>query len=89
MDRFNAFFKETDLLDSDELKGSSPALVQSQPAEDDGLYLRNASFTWTPEANGESTPSSSFKLTVPGELRFMEGKINLIVGPTCVPWLNG
>ncbi|RXW21499.1 hypothetical protein EST38_g4368 [Candolleomyces aberdarensis] len=82
IDRFNAFFKETDLLDSYEFTESSSAIVQPQPVEDDGLYLRNASFTWTPEANGESTPSSSFKLTVPGELRFMEGKINLIVGPT-------
>ena len=90
LDRFNTFFKETDLLDSYELDAeNSSGLVTPQPAaEDDGLYLRNASFTWTPDGNGESTPSSAFKLTVPGELRLMEGKINLIVGPTCVPQLE-
>ena len=84
MDRVDAFFKETDLLDSYEPNKNLSPLAQPQPVEDECLYLRNASFTWTLEANGESTPSSSFKLTVPGELRFMEGKINLIVGPTCV-----
>ena len=85
LDRFNSFFKETDLLDSYSFSESPSA--PSQPLLiDDGLYLRNASFTWTPDsANDECTPSSSFKLTVPGELRFMEGKINLIIGPTCVP----
>ncbi|KAJ2923003.1 hypothetical protein H1R20_g14092, partial [Candolleomyces eurysporus] len=81
LDRINTFFKEMDFLDTSKLPENSSSLVQSQPV-DDGLYLRNASFTWTPEANGEFTPSSTFKLTVPGELRFMEGKLNLIVGPT-------
>ncbi|KAJ2931797.1 hypothetical protein H1R20_g5295, partial [Candolleomyces eurysporus] len=80
-DRINSFFKEMDFLDSYQLTENSPALVRPQLV-DDGFYLRNASFTWTPKTNGESTPSSTFKLTVPGELRFMEGKINLIVGPT-------
>ncbi|RXW20112.1 hypothetical protein EST38_g5743 [Candolleomyces aberdarensis] len=82
MNRVDAFFKETDLLDSYESSKNLSPLAQPQLIEDEGLYLRYASFTWTPEADGESTPSSSFKLTVPGELRFMEGKINLIVGPT-------
>ncbi|RXW16918.1 hypothetical protein EST38_g8937 [Candolleomyces aberdarensis] len=56
IDRFNASFKETDPLDSYELVESPSALVQPRLVEDDGLYLRNASFARTLQANDGSTP---------------------------------
>ena len=80
----NNFFKETELLDgySDEdyevLPGRGSAL------EEGFIGFRNATFTWNPESSttGTDTPSSQFKLTVPDELQFAKGRINLIVGPT-------
>jgi AAA15 family ATPase/GTPase len=49
------------------------------------LGIRNASFTWSNEVQWPCTPCSSrrnFTLRIDDELVFMEGKINLIVGPT-------
>ena len=87
LDRFDEFFKETETLPSS-TNPTSNMLVAHQPSfsDNDWVFLRNASFSWTsgsdPEADGSMAPSSLFRLTVPGELRFMEGKINLIIGPT-------
>ena len=88
LDRFNAFFKETELLDSFEaletLTTRDVAQDGQQEIDSDEIMLRNASFTWNPAVDGTQTPSSAFTLRVPGELRFEKGKINLIVGATYV-----
>ena len=80
----NAFFKETELLDGygDEEHEVVPG--QSSAVDDSFIGFRNAAFTWNPEPSntGADTPSSQFKLTIPGELQFAKGGINLIVGPT-------
>ncbi|KAF5311665.1 hypothetical protein D9611_009497 [Ephemerocybe angulata] len=89
LDRFNTFFKTTELLDTYSKTGEGsglsddcPVEVHTQP-EDNVIGFRNASFTWVPERSpGTPASSSQFKLTVPGELCFAKGKINLIVGPT-------
>ncbi|KAF6747842.1 multidrug resistance-associated ABC transporter [Ephemerocybe angulata] len=89
LDRFNTFFKTTDLLDSYSKSGEGSGLsndrlaeVHTQP-EDNVIGFKNASFTWVPELSpGARASYSQFKLTVPGELYFVKGKINLIVGPT-------
>lgn len=81
INRLNDFFKQTDLLDA---YGEEDAkLLAAASADDSFIGFRNATFTWNPESPnaGTDTPSQ-FRLTVPGELQFKKGKINLIVGPT-------
>ncbi|KAJ2926393.1 hypothetical protein H1R20_g10701, partial [Candolleomyces eurysporus] len=85
LDRFDEFFKETTTLPSTTNPNSS--VREPSPSDNGKVFFRDASFSWTsevsPEVGGSTTPSSCpFKLTVPGELQFMEGKINLIIGPT-------
>jgi len=81
--RFNAFFKETEFLDSYENAESFTAEdLNPEVTSSDMIVLRNASFTWSPAGDGTQTPSAQFTLTVPGELEFKKGKINMIVGPT-------
>jgi energy-coupling factor transporter ATP-binding protein EcfA2 len=49
------------------------------------IGFRNASFTWTNEAQSPVSPGSSrrnFTLRIDEELIFKEGKFNLIIGPT-------
>lgn len=85
LDRFDAFFKETEFLDRyqpTEETRSPPNVLLSEDAGD-FIGFRNASFTWTPDASPtSSSPSSQFRLTIPGKLEFARGKINLIIGPT-------
>ncbi|KAF6747838.1 multidrug resistance-associated ABC transporter [Ephemerocybe angulata] len=79
--RMNSFFRDTELLDAfedTESDGPTPTSLSG-----DVIGFRNACFAWSREAvGGESTPSSQFRLTVPGDLQFLKGKVNLIVGPT-------
>jgi ABC-type multidrug transport system fused ATPase/permease subunit len=85
LDRFDTFFKETEFLDRyQDPEESSPPILASEDSEDDFIGIRNASFAWKLNTleSASSTPSSQFKLTVPGKLEFVKGKINLIVGPT-------
>jgi hypothetical protein len=84
IDRLNTFFKTTEILDV--YGGNDPKAHYDSPAsEQDFTGFRNATFSWTPEptTSGTDTPSR-FNLTVPGELTFAKGKINLIVGATYV-----
>jgi hypothetical protein len=83
----NDFFKTTELLDvygDDEEPSHEYSSNLATAADEDFLGFRNATFTWNPNASGTgaNTPSSQFKLTVPGTLKFAVGRINLIVGPT-------
>ncbi|KAJ3527518.1 hypothetical protein NMY22_g9759 [Coprinellus aureogranulatus] len=87
IDRLNNFFKETDLLDAFDEKTTSiqgDTLGVTQTLPEDFIGFRNASFSWNADSSrsGADTPSSQFKLSVPGELEFRKGKINLIVGAT-------
>ncbi|KAF5330041.1 hypothetical protein D9611_010477 [Ephemerocybe angulata] len=86
LDRMNAFFRETDLLDAF-VEGYSDAETvvppTSQSLDDGTIGFCDAAFTWSPEQTaGTSTPNSQFRLSVPGKLEFLKGKINLIVGAT-------
>ncbi|KAF6747848.1 multidrug resistance-associated ABC transporter [Ephemerocybe angulata] len=84
IDRLNRFFRETELLDAFEDETPSDPVPASRRMEDGAVGFRNTTFTWSPSSSttGVSTPHSQFKLTVPGELLFKKGKINLIIGPT-------
>ena len=85
IDRLNTFFKTTEILDAYD-EGDSKESHDAPVSEEDLTGFRNATFSWTPESttSGTDTPSSRFNLTVPGELTFAKGKINLIVGSTYV-----
>lgn len=75
MDRIDNFFKETEFLD---------AFAMDRPVPecgDDFIGFRDACFTWSASPSGADTPSQ-FMLKIPGELRFVKNKINVIVGPT-------
>ena len=84
----NDFFKTTELLDAfgdnDEKPSDGHSSNLAAAANEGSLGFRNATFTWNPSTSGTGadTPSSQFKLTVPGSLDFSRRKINLIVGPT-------
>ncbi|KAF6764274.1 multidrug resistance-associated ABC transporter [Ephemerocybe angulata] len=86
LDRMNAFFKETDLLDAfvEEYSDAETVVPPTSQSLDDGaIGFCDAAFTWSPEQTaGTSTPNSQFRLSVPGKLEFLKGKINLIVGAT-------
>jgi hypothetical protein len=80
----NKFFKETELLDGYNEEEYEVVPGRSSAVDESFIGCRNATFTWNPEpsATGTDTPSSQFKLTIPDELQFAKGGINLIVGPT-------
>jgi hypothetical protein len=86
LDRFDEFFKETETLSSTIISNSNMLVTEPYPSDSNKVFFKNACFSWTDgadtEVDGLPTTLNSFKLTVPGELRFMEGKINLIIGPT-------
>ncbi|KAH7886476.1 hypothetical protein F5I97DRAFT_1926721 [Phlebopus sp. FC_14] len=88
LDRINEFLKETELLDHFSKPRPEPrldALPETHEEEPDLIGFRDASFTWSSEANddGTLTPSKrQFTLTIEGELYFKPGCINLVIGPT-------
>lgn len=86
LNRLNDFFTETELLDGFEEADLTLSIPHHQGLDEGVIGFKNATFTWSPESSptGASTPSSSsqFRLSVPGDLQFKKGKINLIIGPT-------
>ena len=87
LDRFNNFFKETELLDEFSASSTTTPLAEPQDFGSEEIGFRNATFTWSAEADshtdGTLTPRSrTFRLRIHDTLLFKKGKINLIVGPT-------
>jgi hypothetical protein len=83
LDRMTEFLQKTELLDSFADKQSqvdNPMLI-----ERDDIGFNNATFTWSVEHDGASTPSQrTFRLHISGEQLFKRDCINLIIGPTWV-----
>ncbi|TFK36798.1 hypothetical protein BDQ12DRAFT_699326 [Crucibulum laeve] len=83
LDRVNDFLHNTELLDSFEQKESLDLQSADVVASGDQIGFRNASFTWSNDADGSLTPSKrNFSLNISGELVFKHGCVNLIIGPT-------
>ncbi|KIK62964.1 hypothetical protein GYMLUDRAFT_259735 [Collybiopsis luxurians FD-317 M1] len=85
LDRVTEFLYETELLDSFSAKTSDhllPAAASLTPTQEIGF--RNATFSWSNDyTEGSLTPSRrQFLLKIDGELLFMKGVINLIIGST-------
>ncbi|KAJ6603499.1 P-loop containing nucleoside triphosphate hydrolase protein [Mycena vulgaris] len=82
LDRVNDFLKKTELLDAFTEK-QTPDLFASDPAAEQQIGFRNATFAWSKESDGSLTRSQrQFLLKIDGELLFQPGRINLVVGPT-------
>ncbi|KAJ7214037.1 P-loop containing nucleoside triphosphate hydrolase protein [Mycena pura] len=82
LDRVNDFLKKTELLDAFDAK-EAPVLFAPDPAEDERIGFRNATFTWSKETDGSLTRSHrQFTLKIDGEVLFERGRINLVIGPT-------
>lgn len=74
---------QTELLDSFSEKEEMDLLSVETQSNDDKIGFRDATFTWSNDADGSLTPSKrKFALRVEGELLFERGHINLIIGPT-------
>ena len=85
LDRLYDFLRKTELLDEFDPHSKDDAVVEHAKVNAELIGIRNASFTWTSESNGTTTPGSSrrnFTLRINDEVIFGKGKINLIVGPT-------
>lgn len=92
LDRYNDFLKDTELLDEFSAQPALRAIEDTEQEEDTDhenpepaeIGFRKATFAWSAESSdGTLTPRSrSFRLTIKDELLFMEGGINLIIGPT-------
>ncbi|KAJ6594858.1 P-loop containing nucleoside triphosphate hydrolase protein [Mycena capillaripes] len=82
LDRVNDFLKKTELLDAFTEK-ETPELFTPDPAAEQQIGFRNATFAWSKESDGSLTRSQrQFLLKIEGELLFQRGRINLVVGPT-------
>ena len=82
LDRVTEFLQKTELLDS---FADKPSQVDDIPTEIecDDIGFNNATFTWSVEHDGTSTPSQrTFRLHISGEQLFKRDCINLIIGPT-------
>ncbi|KAI0066574.1 P-loop containing nucleoside triphosphate hydrolase protein [Artomyces pyxidatus] len=82
MDRITDFLQNTELLD--EYTTSAEHVVIDE-AHKEEIGFGRASFTWSNDdaVSGAETPSKrKFVLRIDGEVKFMKGSINLIVGPT-------
>lgn len=82
LDRFNDFFKQTELLDMYDTSEDVFEEQSSQRSENGGIFLHNAAFSWNRISGTEPPTPGQFMLKVPGELRFKDGGVNLIIGPT-------
>ncbi|QRV86003.1 ABC transporter transmembrane region [Ceratobasidium sp. AG-Ba] len=81
LNRFNKFLHETELLDAYATKPVAMTTSSSPPASVIGF--RNAEFVWTQHAsNTMSTARRNFRLTIEKDLLFIQGRINMIIGPT-------
>ncbi|KAJ7213835.1 hypothetical protein GGX14DRAFT_444201 [Mycena pura] len=82
LDRVNDFLKKSELLDAFDTK-KNPVLFTPDPAEDERIGFRNATFSWSKETDGSLTQSQrQFTLRIDGEVLFERGRINVVVGPT-------
>ncbi|CCM01503.1 uncharacterized protein FIBRA_03559 [Fibroporia radiculosa] len=86
LDRVTEFLHKTELLDQYSLDSKDADLVLP-PAlySDEAIGIKNASFTWASTNDGSSTPGTprrNFTFRVEDEVKFQQGKINLIIGPT-------
>ncbi|KAF9807084.1 hypothetical protein IEO21_08395 [Rhodonia placenta] len=86
LDRVNEFLHKTELLDQyTEEPDRSEYIPPTKDASTHLIGIRNASFTWSSDNDGLSTPGTSrrnFTLRIDDEVFFQPGHINLIVGPT-------
>ncbi|KAJ7485533.1 P-loop containing nucleoside triphosphate hydrolase protein [Mycena latifolia] len=81
MDRINDFLHNTELLDAYTEKEETAEFLAPEPSTDIGF--RDASFTWSNDSDGSTTPSKhKFALRIDDELLFKRGCINLVLGPT-------
>ncbi|KAE9405089.1 P-loop containing nucleoside triphosphate hydrolase protein [Gymnopus androsaceus JB14] len=82
LDRVTEFLYETELLDKFTAQTSNDLILPAAtPTQEIGF--RNATFSWSNDSEGSLTPSRrKFLLKIDGELIFMRGTINLIVGST-------
>ncbi|KAF8058246.1 hypothetical protein FPV67DRAFT_1565726 [Lyophyllum atratum] len=81
IDRVNDFLQNTELLDIFSEEPITLFPQGSQPSTEIGF--REATFTWSSDADGSLTPSKrKFSLQIEDELLFKGGQINLIIGPT-------
>ena len=71
-----------ELLSKSDTQDFLPQSTLSLPRK--APLLRDATFTWNKPDSGTVTPGRrrNFKLQIDGELRFQEGAVNLICGPT-------
>ncbi|KAF8307151.1 hypothetical protein DL93DRAFT_2159641 [Clavulina sp. PMI_390] len=93
LDRVDAYLRDTELLDS---HASGTSVVPDTPSGPDNsavqmsMGFHNAGFKWaaslSPESSAStpqfSVPSPSFFLRIDGDVGFISGGLNLIVGPT-------
>jgi hypothetical protein len=87
LDRFDAFLRNTELIDEfdDTVKRQARDVAEYEvdPVNDD-IELKDIAFVWSKDdVHGTNNHSSSpFKLWIHERLRFKSNVINLIVGPT-------
>ncbi|KAF7314589.1 ATP-binding cassette transporter [Mycena kentingensis (nom. inval.)] len=82
LDRTHDFLRETELLDEYEQK-ETPILFAPDPTANEQIGFRDATFSWSKDTDGAYSRSQrQFQLKIGGELLFVKGKINLVVGPT-------
>ncbi|KAJ3715756.1 P-loop containing nucleoside triphosphate hydrolase protein [Lentinula raphanica] len=86
LDRFTGFLRDTELLDSfEKLPPSNQVQLDGQNAPPESVLeigFSRASFSWSKESNGSSTPSRRFILSIDDKLFFKRNCLNLITGPT-------
>ncbi|KAE9391369.1 P-loop containing nucleoside triphosphate hydrolase protein [Gymnopus androsaceus JB14] len=82
LDRVTEFLYETELLDKFTAQTSNDLILPAvTPTQEIGF--RNATFSWSNDSEGAPNPSRhKFLLKIDGQLIFMRGIINLIVGST-------
>ncbi|TCD61149.1 hypothetical protein EIP91_008843 [Steccherinum ochraceum] len=87
LDRMSEFLNDTELLDEFAPDSSLPSaeIITAQEVEEDAVGIRAASFTWSADSIGTTSPGSArrnFTLRIEDELFFKRGAINLIIGQT-------
>ncbi|KAF7340454.1 Multidrug resistance-associated ABC transporter protein [Mycena venus] len=82
LDRVDDFLKKTELLDAFDEKETT-AFFTPGSSTDERIGFRNATFAWSKMSDGSLMRSQrQFLLKIEGELLFLRGRINLVVGPT-------
>ncbi|KAJ3556484.1 hypothetical protein NM688_g2007 [Phlebia brevispora] len=89
-DRVNDFLLNTELLDKyqaevNDKSSAAREVVAGQDVDPSVIGIREAAFTWSSEADGAQSPGEhhrNFTLRIDNEVKFKNGALNLIVGPT-------